>query len=693
MKKLLMFMLVLGVLSLGLAMAQDAASPTITTGVEATAAFNAVSSHTDATVDSKFLPTTLSNPYGLSATGFVVAPWLTVDWGDLVVNVSATADSMDYNKDDSTGQATLNIKKSNLFGYSGFALVAQVKQYSDAYSAAATMDNQDNYFGFLFENDVVTAEVDWNSFADIAIIPVKFKKANVTFNDGNLEARAEVATGVGSATQITENTYLKYNKLFGFWTMSVGLPGDMRLSTEATGSKIGTFNHDNFYYWDNDEATSWNAAATPGNYNGTGLAVGKKYGSDGAFDVMNTFAVMDGLSVKLGTVAPTSKTTIKDWLRGDNLFVGAEYTMDGLGTFNVGFAPVMDYDINSTDSDLNNYTGSRSFYSQVLKLEGFIASTTATHGAVAGDLNTLFGGGTVALNDVTNKYYKVFDLLGQGVIGGSSFWLDADLSSMMDALTFAVSVDGQLGKYLNRTKWNADVVAGMNGSTTHPWKPVFENESRFNIGFNAEYAVSDALSFTADGKVTMVTGLDYKKYTGSPNTYKQDWGSLPAATNYYTSNHTEANSFLAYGLGNVQNYGGSVVNPLAVNVGAKYSLNDMFAVSLSNGYTALAGSLDYMHKYKVSSTGNNFSAAGAKTMHGYYGKNAIGLGAVVTPQKNMKISIDLAYSLFLGLPGVADLYTTGLTTAQKNVINVAYDKWIDANFNPWSASVAYTYSF
>ena len=134
------------------------------------------------------------------------------------------------------------------------------------------------------------------------------------------------------------------------------------------------------------------------------------------------------------------------------------------------------------------------------------------------------------------------------------------------------------------------------------------------------------------------------------------------------------------------------INPTAIslNLGVDYTLSDMLAFSFSNGYTALAGTL---HNMGDVAGADSFSDVNADDMYGYYGKNKIGLGAVITPEENMTISIDFGYTMFLGLPSASDLYVTGLTADQENAVDVAFDEWIDSEFNPYSASVTYKYSY
>lgn len=247
---------------------------------------------------------------------------------------------------------------------------------------------------------------------------------------------------------------------------------------------------------------------------------------------------------------------------------------------------------------------------------------------------------------------------------GTGLWLDANLSELMGAdKGLFVSVDGQFGNYRAVQK---ESDAGKVDAIE------IESMSRWNVYGETKMKMNDSLSFSAGALFSLGMGYDYKKVNDV--SYSDDIKHLKDSdTDFVASNYTEANS-------NAMDV--YKISPLSLNVRADYKLNDTATVWVSNKFKSLDGSL-----------GSKPAVAGARIMHGYYGKDSIELGAKLVSTPKSTLSVSTEFNLYLGVPSASNIYIKDDTSDNKKLVDIAYGEWKSTNFNPFSAKVAYTYKY
>jgi hypothetical protein len=189
----------------------------------------------------------------------------------------------------------------------------------------------------------------------------------------------------------------------------------------------------------------------------------------------------ENLSVKAAFVIPTVDEQFNDWLAGDNILLGVEYAIDGIGTIGAGAKVSQDYKVSDGDyvapSKVNLTTG--------------------------------------------------------GVAKGNAFWVDALLDGFSDTVSVLVRADAQFGAY-NKASETAKAIAAADGKVIDA---VIGNTTVMHLYGEGKVAVNDSLSFSAGALVGFGFGYDNKAVTGNA------WEAPTAAekeVNYY-ANYTEAN--------------------------------------------------------------------------------------------------------------------------------------------------------
>jgi len=198
----------------------------------------------------------------------------------------------------------------------------------------------------------------------------------------------------------------------------------------------------------------------------------------------NTLEFGENLTVKAAFVIPTAEVQevqFNDWLKGDNILLGVEYAIDGIGTIGAGAKVSQDYKVS----------------------------------------NGVYVAPSKIIADPTK------------VAKGNAFWVDALLDDFSDTVSVLVRADAQFGAYNKKSETDKAITAA-------PLKvvdAVIGNTTVMHLYGEGKVAVNDSLSFSAGALVGFGFGYDYKAVTGNA------WEAPTAAekeVNYY-ANWTEAN--------------------------------------------------------------------------------------------------------------------------------------------------------
>ncbi|MDI9386723.1 MAG: hypothetical protein QM387_03950, partial [Spirochaetota bacterium] len=196
----------------------------------------------------------------------------------------------------------------------------------------------------------------------------------------------------------------------------------------------------------------------------------------------NTLEFGENLTVKAAFVIPTAEVQFNDWLKGDNILLGVEYALDGIGTIGAGAKVSQDYKVS----------------------------------------NGVYVAPSKIIADPTK------------VAKGNAFWVDALLDGFSDTVSVLVRADAQFGAYDKKSETDKAIAAA-------PLKvvdAVIGNTTAMSLYGEGKVAVNDSLSFSAGALVGFGFGYDLKAVTG--NTWKEMTDSIDKDSTYL-ANFTEAN--------------------------------------------------------------------------------------------------------------------------------------------------------
>lgn len=643
MKKALAILMVLAMVA-GVAFAQTKAmpAPTVTAGLSASAEINVVKENTIASFETSgdlATPLATARPNGLKTNNFVINEWTNMDWAKMSVKTEGKYDAFRNNGDDWSWLKVTTTWK-DFFGL-------EVK-----YSYA--QDNKEGASADVTNGSVLVK----NSTNEVAVTLDRTKdmglKAYTVYNPS-------VIFGLANFNQTGDNMQSLFNgfKKIGFEMDNAEIAANLVIlntpvpvGTAAAAGGIAAFTIDTAKITAKDMFGKWTAAFN--NADGYVLRMANldsdsaidraeyKVGADNKLqqsaaadhekmNVKNTIKFSDALSLDVVTVVPVATQTYADWFNATGNTNGSNLSLNV--TYSLPKVAKIDFG-SSVDVDY-------------IKTDG---ATSAP--------STYFG--TAATKD-----------------WGTGIWLDANLSEMMGAdKSLIIMVDGQFGSY---KKGAAEQTKADAKKTTDVNELQVGGVSKWNIYGETKMKLSDALTVSAGTLFSLGMGYDFKAATDTSfSDMKKSIDDV--TTNFVSPSFTEANV-------NNMFYG---IRPFELKLRGDYIVNKTATVWLSNGFQANAGY--YGDDGDAATTADLMSPAG-NAIFGFYQKDAIELGVklVATPKSTLKVSA--GYSLFLGLPAASDLYPTGSTSDAKKAIDSAYAAWVSTNFNPFSAKIAYSYTY
>lgn len=404
----------------------------------------------------------VSRPFGLKAETFKAESWVNFDWQKMSLKAAGKWDALKADKDDFSWVKVDAVWKD----FFGFEIAYKHER-----------DNKESTPGSTLSANVtndITATYEQEGL-----------KFYTVYNANNLLDMVSVVAG---------DDVLSFFK--DFKTIGFELDNDeIALNLKYDGTSTNTTKIDTAKFTAKKMFDVWSVTlndADAANYR-------LKLGSDSAIDPVafdikkdnvfqkttatnakNTLEFGENLTVKAAFVIPTDEVQFNNWLKGDNILLGVEYALDGIGIIGAGAKVSQDYKVSN----------------------GAVVAPSKVNSA--GD-----------------------------VAKGNAFWVDALLDGFSDTVSVLVRADAQFGAY-NKASETAKAIAAA------PLKvvdAVIGNTTAMSLYGEAEVAVNDSLSFSAGALVGFGFGYDYKAVTGNA------WEAPTAAqkeVNYY-ANWTEAN--------------------------------------------------------------------------------------------------------------------------------------------------------
>lgn len=460
MRKILSIVLTLAMLATALFAVGPA--PEVTAGLSADAEVRLFKENTEeAYVKSGDLgdEEAVSRPLGLKAETFKAESWVNFDWQKMSLKAAGKWDALKADKDDFSWVKVDAVWKD----FFGFEIAYKHERDNKESTPVSTLSAN-------VTNDI-TATYEQEGL-----------KFYTVYNANNL---------LDMVSLVAEDDVLSFFK--DFKTIGFELDNDeIALNLKYADSKIDTAKFTAKKMFDVWSVTLNDADAA--NYR---LELGSDSAIDPvAFDIKkdnvfqkttatnakNTLEFGENLTVKAAFVIPTAEVQFNNWLKGDNILLGVEYALDGIGIIGAGAKVSQDYKV------------SNGVYVAPSKVNS------------AGD-----------------------------VAKGNAFWVDALLDDFSDTVSVLVRADAQFGAYDKASETAKAIIdAAADGKVIDA---VIGNTTAMSLYGEAEVAVNDSLSFSAGALVGFGFGYDYKAVTGNA------WEAPTAAqkeVNYY-ANWTEAN--------------------------------------------------------------------------------------------------------------------------------------------------------
>lgn len=233
---------------------------------------------------------------------------------------------------------------------------------------------------------------------------------------------------------------------------------------------------------------------------------------------------------------------LREWFQSNNLIVSAEYALEGVGTFDVG------WDIGIGYRDAYYFDG-------------------------------------------TTTYYADY---GRGQLGNNKFWLDAELS-MVDALDLLVGVDFTLRAY-------RDVDQGTGAGTAAD--PIIDDYSTAwiaNVGVEGIWDLGTALKGLAlefGAYLNLVGGKTYDSVNGGAQTFDQWVTATYDPANFFVMGNMTEQAYLNNPFGMASEYDG--IAPLTAYLKASYGLNDAWSFHVANWFELNGNELSSTDAYFAS---------------------------------------------------------------------------------------------
>ena len=466
MKKILSIAIVLAMLTT-LVFAVGPA-PEVTAGLSADATVRLFKENTvDEKVKSGDLGTedeAVSRPLGLKAETFKAESWVNFDWQKMSLKAAGKWDAFKADKDDFSWVKVDAVWK-DFFGFE----IAYKHERNNKELGAPTTGNLDKLtnditatykqeglkFYTVYDANYLLRMVSVTAGDDVLSFFKDFKTIGFELDNDeialNLKYGGELDSDYVSKIDTAEFTA---KKMFGVWSATLNNADKanyrLNLKSDSAIDPVGfDIKKDNVF----QKTTATNAK--------------------------NTLEFGENLTVKAAFVIPTGEVQFNDWLAGENILLGVEYAIDGIGTIGAGAKVSQDYKVSN--------------------------------------------GTYVAPSKIIADPTKVAK--------GNAFWVDALLNGFSDTVSVLVRADAQFGAYnkvdeTSKIDPKGKVIDAAIGNTTV-----------MHLYGEGKVAVNDSLSFSAGALVGFGFGYDSKAVDGT------GWEAPTAAqkeVNYY-ANYTEAN--------------------------------------------------------------------------------------------------------------------------------------------------------
>jgi len=412
------------------------------------------------------------NPYGLKATKLVSNDWANFDWAPMSIKAEAKYDAYRASADDFSWLKVTATWK-DLFGFKiayefvqdnkeGAAAPDAVLSKNTGNNISATYDKDGVKFWTKYDADAILDMASTTVGAEVDSFMTDFKEIGFAFTNDDIATNL-VYKNMGLGTQTIDAATIEAKKMFGFWNvlMNNGDEIGYRLGNLGSDSKI-----------DRPE-----------------FKIGKdnKIQANGKMNAKNTMTFGENLTVKATLVVPGADETFTDWLKGDNVIIGAEYVLADVGTIGAGAKITQDYNVGT--------------------------------GTVSGPSLFVVDGKT-------------------GIQWGNAIWVDAKLDKLLGAdKAVFVGVDAQFGAY------NQTYETGKHSDAAKVNEMKVGMATRASVYGETKMKLSDPLSFSAGLLFKLGMGYDYK----STHASGESWSTAnpkDEKTKWY-SGYTEANALNA----------------------------------------------------------------------------------------------------------------------------------------------------
>lgn len=442
-------------------------APEVTAGLSADATVRLFKENTvDEKVKSGDLGTedeAVSRPLGLKAETFKAESWVNFDWQKMSLKAAGKWDALKADEDDFSWVKVDAVWK-DFFGFE----IAYKHERDNKESTmpdgpltanvtndiTATYEQEGLKFYTVYNADALLDMVSFWAGDDVLSFFRDFKTIGFELDND------EIALNLKYADNKIDTAKFTAKKIFDVWSVTLNDADAanyrLKLGSDSAIDPVG------FSVIDGD-----------------GNDVFQKGSNTNA---KNTLEFGENLTVKAAFVIPTAEVQFNDWLKGDNILLGVEYAIDGIGTIGAGAKVSQDYKVSN----------------------GVYVAPSKVNPAGA-------------------------------VAKGNAFWVDALLDDFSDTVSVLVRADAQFGAYGKASETAKAIIdAAADGKVIDA---VIGNTTAMSLYGEAEVAVNDSLSFSAGALVGFGFGYDYKAVTGNA------WEAPTAAqeeVNYY-ANWTEAN--------------------------------------------------------------------------------------------------------------------------------------------------------
>lgn len=445
-------------------------APEVTAGLSADATVRLFKENTvDEKVKSGDLGTedeAVSRPLGLKAETFKAESWVNFDWQKMSLKAAGKWDAFKADKDDFSWVKVDAVWK-DFFGFEiAYTHERNNKEKGDpsildapvTNDITATYEQEGLKFYTVYNANALLDMVSVFAEDDVLSFFKDFKTIGFELDNDEIALNLKYD---GTSTNTTKIDTAKFTakKMFDVWSVTLN-------DADAANYRL--------------ELGS-DSAIDPVGFSvidGDGNDVFQKGSNTNA---KNTLEFGENLTVKAAFVIPTAEVQFNNWLKGDNILLGVEYAIDGIGIIGAGAKVSQDYKVSN--------------------------------------------GAVVAPSKIIADPTKVAK--------GNAFWVDALLDGFSDTVSVLVRADAQFGAYNKKSETDKAIAAA-------PLKvvdAVIGNTTAMSLYGEGKVAVNDSLSFSAGALVGFGFGYDLKAVTGNA------WEAPTAAqkeVNYY-ANWTEAN--------------------------------------------------------------------------------------------------------------------------------------------------------